>query len=84
MDEADALLGRRDSGVNSGINATGVVPQFLAEMDGLEDSAAMFVLATNRPEALDPVTIVLDQDVIDRVNGLAVGIMLRYSEARKG
>lgn len=56
IDEADALLGRRDAGAHgrsaSGIEAT-TVPQFLAEMDGLEDSGAIVLLATNRPDALD-------------------------------
>ncbi len=52
LDEADALLGDRSRGTNVSINAT-TVPQFLAEMDGFEDSAAVFLLATNRPDMLD-------------------------------
>lgn len=53
VDECDALLGVRDRGLNAGVSST-VVPQFLSEMDGLEDSAAIFILTTNRPDTLDP------------------------------
>jgi len=53
LDEADALLGHRDRGMNVSVNAT-TVPQFLAEMDGFDEPAAVFILATNRPEMLDP------------------------------
>lgn len=53
LDECEALLGSRDRNLHASVNAT-VVPQFLAEMDGLEESAAIFVLATNRPDMLDP------------------------------
>ena len=56
IDEADALLGARDRGQHTTINAT-VVPQFLAEMDGLDDAAAMLLLATNRPDMLDPAVV---------------------------
>ncbi len=56
MDECDALLGSRDRGVNVSLNAT-VVPAFLAEMDGLEDAGAMFILATNRPDMLDAAVV---------------------------
>jgi len=56
LDEADALLGSRDRSHVASINTT-VVPQFLAEMDGLDDSAAMFILATNRPDMLDPAVV---------------------------
>lgn len=54
MDECDALLGSRDR--EHGHNVA-VVPQFLAEMDGLEDTGALFVLATNRPDALDAAVV---------------------------
>jgi len=53
LDECDALLGARDRGTNNTLNAT-VVPQFLAEMDGLDENAAMVLLATNRADMLDP------------------------------
>lgn len=52
LDEADALLGDRSRGTNVSINAT-TVPQFLAEMDGFDEPAAVFILATNRPDMLD-------------------------------
>jgi proteasome ATPase len=56
IDECDALLGVRDRGSNTNLNAT-IVPQFLAEMDGLDDSAAIFILATNRADMLDPAVV---------------------------
>jgi len=55
IDEADAILGKRtDSKIS--MEKT-IVPQFLAEMDGLEDSAALVVLLTNRPDTLDPAVV---------------------------
>lgn len=63
LDECDALLGSRDRGVNVSVNAT-TVPQFLAEMDGMDDAAAIFVLATNRPDTLD--SAVMREGRIDR------------------
>lgn len=56
IDEADALLTRRGSRGMMGMEAT-TVPQFLAEMDGMRESAALVVLATNRPDALDPAVV---------------------------
>ena len=53
LDECDALLGARDLNSHISINAT-TVPQFLAEMDGLDDQATMIILATNRADMLDP------------------------------
>ena len=52
IDEADAILPRRGSGRSSDVEKT-IVPQFLAEMDGLDESGAVVILATNRPESLD-------------------------------
>lgn len=52
IDEADALLTSRGSRTASGMEHT-VVPQFLSEMDGLEDSGAIVLLATNRADMLD-------------------------------
>ena len=52
IDEADAILGKRGSRPNMGIEST-VVPQFLAEMDGLDETGAVVLLATNRPDSLD-------------------------------
>jgi proteasome-associated ATPase len=53
IDEADALLHSRDKHQNSSLAHT-IVPQFLSEMDGLEESAAIVLLATNRADMLDP------------------------------
>ena len=53
IDEADAILQRRGSGVSSNMEKT-IVPSFLTEMDGLDESSAMVILATNRADTLDP------------------------------
>jgi ATP-dependent 26S proteasome regulatory subunit len=55
LDEADAILAARGSR-NIGIGNT-IVPQFLTEMDGLEDSGCIVIIATNRPDVLDPAII---------------------------
>jgi proteasome-associated ATPase len=52
VDEADAVLKKRGTGISTDINDS-IVAAFLAEMDGLEDSAAIVILATNRPENID-------------------------------
>ena len=52
LDEADAILGTRtDSKISM---SQTIVPQFLAEMDGLDPSGALVILLTNRPDSLDP------------------------------
>lgn len=51
IDEAEALMMSR-SGDRSGL-ASITVPAFLAEMDGLDDSGAIVILATNLPDNLD-------------------------------
>ena len=56
IDEADAIMNRRGSGISSDVDRT-IVPMFLTEMDGLSDSGAMVILATNRPDTLDPAII---------------------------
>lgn len=56
IDEADAILSRRGSGVVSDMEKT-IVPMFLSEMDGLEESGALVMLVTNRPDTLDPAVI---------------------------
>lgn len=56
IDEADAILGKRGSHHGSVLAAT-VVPTFLAEMDGMADSGAFVLLATNRPDTLDPAVV---------------------------
>lgn len=56
IDEAEAILARRGSGISSDVNNT-IVPAFLVEMDGMEDSSAIVMLATNRPDILDPAVV---------------------------
>ena len=53
LDEADGLLAARGRNPWEGMERT-VVPMFLAEMDGLESTGATVILATNRPDAIDP------------------------------
>jgi len=53
IDEADAVMPARGSGVSSDVEKT-IVPMFLSEMDGLETSHCIVILATNKPESLDP------------------------------
>jgi transitional endoplasmic reticulum ATPase len=55
IDEVEAVLGRRLGDASEGGRAVNaVVNTFLAEMDGIESSARIFVLgATNRPDLLD-------------------------------
>jgi proteasome-associated ATPase len=56
VDEADAVMMRRGSRTASGMEMT-IVPQFLSEMDGIEDSGVFVLLATNRADTLDPAII---------------------------
>lgn len=56
IDEADAILGVRGSRGAIGMEGT-IVPSFLTEMDGMEESCAVVILATNRPDTLDPAVI---------------------------
>ena len=57
VDEADAILSKRGTRLAGGDMERTVVPQFLAEMDGLDDACALVILATNRPDALDPAVV---------------------------
>lgn len=58
IDEADAILGRRGVGWEKGSPLSNtVVPMFLSEMDGLDESGALVLLATNRPDSLDPAVV---------------------------
>jgi proteasome-associated ATPase len=60
IDEAEAVLGHRGGGMHlssGGTMSQTVVPAFLAEMDGLEESSAFVLLATNLPTALDPAVV---------------------------
>lgn len=56
IDEADAILAKRGSGISSDVERT-IVPMFLTEMDGLEDSGALVIMATNRSDILDPAVV---------------------------
>jgi SpoVK/Ycf46/Vps4 family AAA+-type ATPase len=58
VDEADAIMGERGGSENSSsmVDRT-IVPMFLSEMDGLQESRAIVILATNRPKSLDPAII---------------------------
>jgi proteasome-associated ATPase len=55
VDEAESLLARR-GGQHNYMGQT-IVPTFLTEMDGLEDSSAIVILATNRADILDPAIV---------------------------
>lgn len=59
IDEAESLLSHRNGGKINGDLAVGSisVPAFLAEMDGLVESSAIVILATNMQQALDPAVI---------------------------
>ena len=52
IDEADAILRKRGTGISSDVENT-IVPAFLAEMDGLAESDCIVGLATNRPDTLE-------------------------------
>ena len=56
IDECEAILSRRGSGVSSDMEKT-TVPTFLAEMNGLHDFNPIVILATNRHKILDPAVI---------------------------
>jgi proteasome-associated ATPase len=57
LDEVDALLAKRGgSRALEGMERT-IVPQFLSEMDGLDENAALVLLATNLPDTLDAAAV---------------------------
>lgn len=56
IDEADAILQTRGHGISSDIEKT-IVPTFLTEMDGMDASSALVILATNRADTLDPAVV---------------------------
>jgi len=56
IDEAESLLRMRGTGKSSDIEST-VVPMFLSEMDGLQESNLIVMLATNQQKLLDPAVI---------------------------
>jgi ATP-dependent 26S proteasome regulatory subunit len=55
IDEAESLLSRRDYQHN--YMGQTVVPTFLTEMNGIDDSSAIVILSTNRDDRLDPAVI---------------------------
>lgn len=61
IDEADAILADRSRG---DFLQSHLVPTFLAELDGLQESGAFVLLASNRPDSLDPA--ILRDGRIDR------------------
>jgi proteasome-associated ATPase len=56
IDEADAVLRKRGTSRSSDVDKT-IVPMFLSEMDGLSENHSLVLLATNRPNSLDPAVI---------------------------
>lgn len=56
IDEADALLQKRGTGISSDMEKT-IVPSFLTEMDGLANSSTLVILVTNRADTLDPAVV---------------------------
>ncbi len=54
IDEADAVMAKRGSGNGGTLVERTIVPMFLSEMDGMDENGAIVVLATNRPDSLDP------------------------------
>lgn len=56
IDEADSILPDRNND-NTYRTAASITASFLTEMDGMQDSAAVIILATNRPEAIDPAVV---------------------------
>ena len=57
IDEAESILTSRSKREGRSTVDVNVVQMFLAEMDGLADASAFFVLATNRPQDLDPAVV---------------------------
>lgn len=53
VDEAEAAFRKRGSGKSSDVEIT-TTTTWNTEMDGLEDSGAIFLLATNRVDLIDP------------------------------
>jgi proteasome-associated ATPase len=86
IDEADAIMSKRGASRLEGMERT-IVPQFLAEMDGLEDAGAMVLLATNRADTLDPAIVRdgrIDRKILVRRPNQeeAVDIFTRYLRGR--
>lgn len=86
IDEAEAILPSRDA--SSGARRAmpweeSQVATFLGEMDGMEDSGAFVMLATNRPQAIDAALLRegrCDRKVkVERPNDMATAEILRAS-----
>lgn len=56
IDEAEGLLRVRGSGISSDVEIT-IVDTFLTMMDGLEESGAIVMLTSNRPDMIDPTVL---------------------------
>ena len=57
IDEAESILGTRNSWRGGNISST-LVPMFCAEMDGIESvKDTVVILATNRPDLIDPAVL---------------------------
>ncbi|KFI58397.1 ATPase AAA [Bifidobacterium choerinum] len=87
IDEMDALLRTRGSGVSSDVETT-IVPQFLAELDGVERLDNVIVIgASNRVDMIDPAVLRpgrLDVKIrVDRPDrDAALAIVARYLTPR--
>ncbi|NEG54246.1 proteasome ATPase [Bifidobacterium platyrrhinorum] len=82
IDEMDSLLRTRGSGVSSDVETT-IVPQFLAELDGVESLGNVMVIgASNRVDMIDPAVLRpgrLDVKIrIDRPDGEAAVAIVRH------
>ncbi|OZG58368.1 ATPase AAA [Bifidobacterium tissieri] len=82
IDEMDSLLRTRGSGVSSDVETT-IVPQFLAELDGIETlNNVMVIGASNRVDMIDPAVLRpgrLDVKIrIDRPRGPQASSILRH------
>ena len=57
IDEADSILRTRGMGISSDVEIT-IVPQFLAELDGMEElKNVIVILASNRQDLIDPAVL---------------------------
>lgn len=71
FDEAEAMFSKRGTGISSDIEKT-IVPTLLTEMDGFEEGGPIVILATNRPDLLDP-AIVRDKRIDRKINVMRPG-----------
>lgn len=83
LDEIESMFQQRGSGISSDVEKT-IVPQFLAELDGVRELRnVIFIGASNRVELIDPALLRpgrLDRKIrIDRPDvDAAVQILLKY------